>query len=184
MKIGFDLDKVFINYPPLIPNFIIDNLYKEKDNGELKYKIPGTIEQRIRFISHTPILRPLIKDNLNFLKRLRKDSNHELYLITSRFSFLEKRTDEISQRLGFNKIFKKLYTNIKNQQPHIFKESVIKKENIDIYFDDDLSTLKFIASKNPNIILFWLTDNTNKITSNNIHKIKKIEDFINYKNNK
>ena len=181
MKIGFDLDKVFVNYPPIIPNFIIDKLYKEKDNGELKYKIPGTIEQKIRNFSHMPILGPLIKENVNFLKKISKNPNYELYLITSRFSFLKKRTNEIAQKIGFDKIFKKTYTNINNQQPHIFKERIIKKEKIEIYFDDDLSTLKFIAKKNPNIILFWLTNDEKKNIPNNIYKIKTLDDFLNHK---
>ncbi|MEN9407220.1 MAG: hypothetical protein RLZZ455_436, partial [Candidatus Parcubacteria bacterium] len=61
MNIGFDLDKVLVNYPPLIPDGLIDRLYKKKIKGELVYRFPSKPEQRIRKISHLSFLRPKIK---------------------------------------------------------------------------------------------------------------------------
>ena len=51
-----------------MPDALVDKLYKKKSNGVLLYRIPGKTEQIIRYLSHHPILRPPIKQNLAFLK--------------------------------------------------------------------------------------------------------------------
>ena len=61
MNIGFDLDNVLIGTPPLIPQSIIERLYRIKTNGELMYRIPSKFEQIIRVASHHSTLRPAIK---------------------------------------------------------------------------------------------------------------------------
>jgi hypothetical protein len=35
MNIGFDFDKVFVDYPPIIPDYFFDRFYKKKANGTL-----------------------------------------------------------------------------------------------------------------------------------------------------
>src|SRR4051812_33664429 len=104
IRIGFDLDKIFIDYPPLVPDGIIDYLYRKKANGALLYRMPSRPEQFIRQLSHTPYLRPPIKTNITFLKSLSK-KRYELYLISSRFGFLQKQTLSLMKQLGLDQIF-------------------------------------------------------------------------------
>ena len=52
MKIGFDLDKIFINTPPFVPISIINKFYKQRDNGILLYRIPTRPEQLFRKATH------------------------------------------------------------------------------------------------------------------------------------
>lgn len=161
MNIGFDLDKVFIDTPPFIPKTIIDKLYKKKDNGTLVYRIPGKPEQIVRRLSHLSFLRPPMKKNLDFLRNLSKDKN-KLYLISSRFKFLEKPTNKVVHKHGFNKIFDEMHFNFLNEQPHVFKTRIIKKLNLDFYIDDDLSLLNYAAKHNPKVRFFWLTDKSTR----------------------
>lgn len=155
MKIGFDLDKIFIDYPPLIPDALIDKLYKEKANGTLLYRTPSGPERLLRQASHLPVFRPVIKNNIQFLRSLPKNK-YELYLVSSRFDFLEKQTLSRMQELGFDLIFKKMFFNFENQQPHIFKETVLKKLRLDSYVDDDIYLLKYVARSNKHTRLYWL----------------------------
>lgn len=155
MKLGFDLDKIFVDYPPLIPDSLIDRLYKKKANGKLLYRIPSRPEQVIRKLSHYHRLRPPIKANLDFLNSLIKESN-ELYLISSRFGFLEKQTLSLIHNLGLDKIFKAMYFNFENKQPHLFKDEVLKKLKLDIYVDDDIHLLKYVVKGNTFTKFFWL----------------------------
>jgi hypothetical protein len=155
MNIGFDLDKVFIDYPPFVSPSFIDKLYKKKDNGMLIYRIPKYPEQLLRNVSHIPILRPAIKNNLEFLRNISKKDN-KLYLISSRFKFLEKRTEKLIKRYQLDKIFDEMYFNYENLQPHIFKNQVIKKLDLDIYVDDDLSLIRHVARENAKTRFFWL----------------------------
>ncbi len=182
MNIGFDLDKVFIDYPPLVSPKLIDKLYKKKDNGGLLYRIPAYPEQIFRRISHVPFLRPAIKENMEFLKNIPKKGN-QLYLISSRFKFLEKRTLKLVKRYNLDKVFDEMYFNFDNLQPHEFKNEIIKRLDLDIYVDDDLSLIKHVAKSNVKTKFFWLNqEHNNDHLTDNIFAISKIKMIFEDKN--
>jgi len=178
MQIGFDLDNVFVNTPPIIPHSVIERLYRGKTNGYLKYRYPSKTEQFIRVLSHNPLLRPTIKKNLNFVSSLSAKKDHELFLVSSRFAFLKKQTDGIVKKHKLEIIFQKLYFNFADIQPHIFKLEIIKKLKLDKFVDDDLYLLKYIASKNNHTKLYWLNKKLNKKISKNIRAITRISDIV------
>lgn len=155
MRIGFDLDKIFVDYPPLIPDGIIDRLYRKKANGELLYRIPSRPEQFFRQLSHASYFRPPMKKNVAFLKSLSK-KNYHLYLISSRFGFLQKQTESLMKKLELDQIFDEMYFNFENKQPHVFKNEILKQLHLDIYVDDDIYLLKYIAKENIKTSFFWL----------------------------
>lgn len=178
MNIGFDLDKVFIDYPPLIPAALIDKLYKKRDNGVLLYRFPSYPEQLFRRFTHLPIFRGPIKKNLVFLKKISKKEN-KLYLISSRYKFLEGRTNQVVKTYGLDKVFDNLFFNYENKQPHIFKNDVIKKLHLDIYIDDDLSLIKYVAAQNPKTKFFWLTNHKKGASlGKNIYAISQISEIF------
>lgn len=165
MKIGFDFDKVFIDYPSLVPYSFIDFLYKGKGyfnnpnkNGKMQYRYPGILEQKIRIFTHYPIFRPLIKSNYNALKRISKDKSIKTYLISSRYGFLKSRTGKLLDKYKFKKYFDDVYFNFDNKQPHIFKEQIIKKLKINIYVDDDIHLSLYLAKKMPSLHIYWIND--------------------------
>ncbi len=168
MKLGFDLDKVLIDYPPLIPNKVIDKLYKEKDNGHPTYRIPGLFEQQIRKLSHLSPLRKPIKKNVQELHAIAQTGEHELFLISSRFGFLKKQTESLVKKHKLDSIFKQLFFNYENKQPHLFKNEVMKKMDIDRYIDDDSSLIRFLAKENPKKLFFWLNNQKNEKLTNNL----------------
>ena len=179
MKIGFDLDKIFIDYPPFVPDSIIDRLYKKKANGTLLYRMPSKPEQYLRKLSHLSFLRPPIVKNIDFLKSIPKEENN-LYLISSRFGFLEEKTISLMKYHGFDKIFDGMFFNFDNQQPHIFKNQVLKKLNLDIYVDDDFHLLKYMAKLNKKTKFFWLTTSKHKnLITRNIIAIHNLPEILN-----
>lgn len=178
MNLGFDLDKIFIDYPPFIPDTLIDRLYKLKSNGILLYRIPSKPEQLLRIISHHYFFRPPITRNIEFIKNLTSGNKNKYYLISSRFGFLKKRTEIIIKKYQFDKIFDAMLFNYKNQQPHIFKDQEIKKMKIDLYVDDDLPLLKFIAKNNPNTKFFWLNKKHTKPLDKNLFAIIDLPEML------
>src|SRR5690242_16369545 len=96
-KIAFDFDRVFVDYPPFIPTTIIDFLYKKK-NGHLTYRYPGSIEKQIRILSHHNMLRSPIKSNIQALSKISENTDADLFVVSSRFSFLKKRTEEWNKK--------------------------------------------------------------------------------------
>jgi len=178
MKIGFDLDKIFIDYPPIIPDALIDKLYKKRAGGTLLYRTPTRPEQMVRQISHLPLFRPAIKANIAFLRSLSK-KNYELYLISSRFNFLEKQTLMRMHQLGLDLLFEKMYFNFENAQPHLFKEEILKKLQLDLYVDDDIHLLKYIAVNNKKTKFFWLhAGPTNVHLPQNITQLTHLPDML------
>lgn len=171
MNIGFDLDKIFINHPPLIPSWLMQKLYGEKSNGHLSYRIPGKIEQLLRQFSHIPFLRHPIQENLQLVAKAKNKKNIHLFLISSRYNFLKKRTNEIIEKNNFKNIFSGLFFNYNNQQPHIFKGDMIIKNHIQRFVDDDLPLLQFLATKHPETTFFWLNPKRNDKLKKNLYAI-------------
>src|SRR3989344_6986671 len=175
MKIGFDFDKVFIDYPPFLPGKLFDKFYKKRDNGILLYRIPTYPEQIIRKALHLPFMRPPIKENLEFIKTISK-KNNKLFLISSRYKFLKKETNRLIKKYDLNNIFDSMYFNYDNMQPHLFKNQVLKTLNLDIYIDDDLSLLKHVAKNNHKTKFYWLNySSRNQMLPKNIIKIKMLK---------
>jgi hypothetical protein len=177
MNIGFDLDRVFINTPPFIPNVIIEKFYRKKANGVLLYRIPNRSEQILRSMIHHPLLRRPIKKNLEYLETIAKDK-HNLYLISSRFGFLKKRTNTLVKTYHLDKVFHDLYFNFQNEQPHIFKSAIIKEKKLDAFVDDDLPLLKYAAKLNPSTKFYWLNAKIKKQLGKNIFAITHLSDIV------
>lgn len=178
MKIGFDLDKVFIDYPPFVPDALINRLYKRKSNGILSYRIPSRTERIIRSFSHYYLFRPPIKDNIEYVRKLNNSNTHKYYLISSRFSFLKDKTKSIIKKHKFEKIFSAMFFNFEDQQPHIFKNNTIKKMSIDLYVDDDLSLLEYLADKNSKSRFFWLNTMQNEQLRKNLFAIRYLSEML------
>jgi hypothetical protein len=178
LRIGFDFDKVFVNYPPLVPDILINWLSKKKSKT-LKYRMPGPVEQQIRILSHSPLFRHPIEKNISTLKKIYL-KNNSLYLISGRFGFLQKRTDQWMNKHNLEKYFKEIHFNFKNKQNHIFKDEMIKALKISHYFDDDLDLLLYLAKHNPKVKFYWLdTSRISKryIPFENIQRISSLSDF-------
>lgn len=173
-KIGFDFDGVFISHPPFIPKALIEKLYK-KNSNQLSYRYPGKLEQKIRILSHFPMLRPAIKENLMAFKKYGAPS---AILISSRFCFLKSRTYQWDQRNDLFKYFRKTYFNDKNEQPHKFKDRLIKHENLNKFIDDDLDLLLFLSKQNPKVDFYWLSNSHTTKLPINITHIKTLQDFF------
>lgn len=178
MNVGFDLDKVFVNFPSFIPTKIIEWRYKERSAGSLRYRIPSKAEQIIRIFSHYPLFRLPITKNVEYVRKLALANKNKYYLISSRFSFLEERTAAIIKRYKFDKIFNALYFNYSNLQPHLFKDDVIKKLKLEMYVDDDLQLLEYLAKNNPKTNFFWLNKKLSKPLEKNLVAIKDIAEMF------
>jgi hypothetical protein len=178
MNIGFDLDKVFVSLPPLIPSKVIDLFYKGKVNHKLKYRTPSKLEQIIRIASHTPLLRSPIIENLEYIKKLNSKNVNKYYLVSSRFGFLKKRTDDLIKKHNLDKIFNAMYFNYENKQPHQFKNEIIKKLNLDMFVDDDLQLLEYLIAENPKIKFFWLNNKISKTLKKNLLAIRTLSEMF------
>lgn len=163
MIIGFDFDRVFINYPPFVPGSLIDLLYKgrsffRKMNGKsnLSYRFPGPIEQQLRIFSHSPFFRHPIEKNITALQHILEKEKCKTYLVSSRFGFLKGRTEALFAKENLSQYFTGVYFNYNNLQPHKFKEQTIRRLKIDTYIDDDLDLAIYLSQRLPSLKIFWI----------------------------
>lgn len=137
-RIGFDLDGVIVGKPFFIPKKFLEWLVRFHKNGTKKYRFPKSkLEIFIRKLSHHWFLRPLLRKNFKVIKKFSEKEGVKLYIVSGRYSFLKDRTDSLIKKHSLDKIFAEIFTNCNNEQPHLFKEKMVKKLNLDFLFDDD-----------------------------------------------
>jgi len=150
IKIAFDLDGVIIDKPPFVPKKLLEWLFKGGDGGKLFYRFPQSkLEQKIRKFSHFYLFRPPIGINIEFIKKLAAKGEYELYIVSGRYSFLAKETESWLKKKGINKLFKKVFLNLDDEQPHLFKEKKLREIEPDIFIDDDDLIADYLAEKLP-----------------------------------
>ncbi|OGM11249.1 hypothetical protein A2Z22_00620 [Candidatus Woesebacteria bacterium RBG_16_34_12] len=168
IKVGFDLDGVIIGKPPFVPNLVMEKLVRKNNHG-LAYRFPESkIEKCIRWLSHYPLLRPPIKRNIQFIHELYNSQEYQLFVVSSRFSFLEERTKEWFKFYKLRKLFKEIYINLNNEQPHLYKEKMIKKLKLNVFIDDDLPLLEYLRKKLGDVELIFVEEKE-KHLSNHKH---------------
>jgi len=147
IKVGFDLDGVIVDKPPLVPKGLIEFLTKKPANSSLHFRFPKNfLEQYVRKFSHFYLFRPPLRQNIDFIKRL-SPRNYELYIISGRYSFLAPETDIWLKKRGLEYLFKAVFINLGNEQPHLFKERIIKDLGLDCFFEDDPDTVAHLNQK-------------------------------------
>lgn len=148
IRIAFDLDGVIIDKPPLVPKRLLEWLFRGwKENG-LHYRFPHSkIEQKIRKISHFYLFRPPIKKNIEFVKKLSKNPKYELYAVSGRYSFLREETEKWLEKRKIKGIFKEVFINMPDEQPHLYKEKKLREMKAEIFVDDDGLLADYLAEK-------------------------------------
>ncbi len=175
-KIGLDLDGIIIDLPPFAPKKLIDWLYEDRKSTSLRYRIPSLFEQKIRQLSHLPFIRPPLQQNCDSLLKAHQSGKYEFYLITGRFGFLNNLTHAWLKYNHVEHLFTKTYINMDNQQPHFFKEKILKKITINSYLEDDFKCLMYLAPRFKNIHFYFYdrTGNT-QLDKDNVTAVSSLD---------
>lgn len=148
IKVAFDLDGVIADKPPFVPKGLLEWLFKGGRRGRFDYRFPHSrTEQAIRKLSHFYLFRPPIKKNIRLIKDLVKAGKYELFVVSGRYGFLKPETENWLKKRGLKGIFKKIYLNRLNEQPHLFKEKTLKQIRPDIFIDDDNEIVDYLTGK-------------------------------------
>jgi len=174
VKVGFDLDGVLARH-------YLDRFWfrmrrkKEKElsarNGR-GYLYPETWLERLFFtiINRLRRISPLDQKEI---KALASQEGLKVYLVTGRFGFLQGLTLDWLERNDLVRYFSYVFLNKENQDPTCFKASVINRQGLDIFVDDDLEVLGRLSSKT-GAKLFWLVPNWRKTEENGHRNIVPI----------
>ena len=74
------------------------------------------------------------------------------------------------EKNGIGSLYKKLHHNFKDEQPHLYKERLIKELKLDYYIEDDPLIVKYLRGKvDAKIVSYNLeTNNLEKKLSKNL----------------
>jgi len=160
LRVGFDLDGVILYNParifrPVIA-YIKNMLFDHKK--PLKFYYPKSkIEKFFWHLFHLSSIFPA--QGLDRLEKLVNDKKIKAYLITARYSFLKKDLDFWIKKLKLKKYFSGIYYNQKDEQPHLFKEKMIKKLKLDIFVEDNWDIVNYLnksEKKSNRYKIFWI----------------------------
>lgn len=155
LRVGFDLDGVLLYNPARtarMPVSLIKKLFFKKKR--LKFYIPThPVAKLIWRAFHWSSL--FVAPGLNDIKDLVKKGNIEAFIVTARYSFLEKDFRHWLNKMNVGHIFTDVYQNTRDEQPHLFKERMIKELGLDIFVEDNFDIIKHLTKKT-NAKIFWI----------------------------
>jgi hypothetical protein len=178
LKVGFDLDGVLLYNPtrvirPLVSVVKRALLHKRK----LKFYYPKTSVEKVFWaLAHKSSI--YTAPGLEEITRLVEEGKIEAYLITARFAFLGPGVQRWVKKKHLEKTFTGVYYNAANEQPHEFKERMIKKLKLDLYVEDNFDIVQYLKEKTSARVL-WIY-NIFDSTTPFPHKFPHLKDAIQF----
>ena len=155
LRVGFDMDGVLLYNPgriirPFISSIKRIFLHKKK----LEFYYPKTPHEKLfwRFIHKSSIYNA---PGLSEITKLVSEGKIEAYLITARYNFLGASVENWVKKNKLEKTFKGVFYNSKDEQPHEFKERMVKKLKLQIYVEDNWDIVNHLSKETPAEIL-WI----------------------------
>ncbi|OGK14219.1 hypothetical protein A3H80_00775 [Candidatus Roizmanbacteria bacterium RIFCSPLOWO2_02_FULL_37_19] len=155
LRVGFDLDGVLLYNPARIarhPITIVKRLFFPKRLHTF-YVPQSEIEKLMWRVFHWSSL--FIAPGFNQIKEMSHKGLIEPYIVTARFDFLEPDFNTWIRRMRINDSFKGIYLNKQNQQPHIFKEQIVKELKLDIFVEDNWDIIQHLT-QTTKAKTFWI----------------------------
>jgi hypothetical protein len=160
LQVGFDLDGVILYNParivrPFISGFKRRVLKKTKT----RFYVPRTRpEELLWLLLHQSSL--FIAPGFEDIRQMVTDGKIDAYLITARFACLKPDLDRWLRRLKATQLFKEIYYNRENLQPHHYKEATIKSLDLDYFIDDNWDIVRslndaYVKKEMPTKV-YWL----------------------------
>ncbi|MFA6814659.1 MAG: hypothetical protein WCR60_03895, partial [Patescibacteria group bacterium] len=89
----------------------------------------------------------------------------EPYLITGRFGHLQKDYLKWKEKMNADQLFVKNFMNDNDEQPHLFKERLIKELKLDVFIEDNWDIVQYLdrrlnnsKSTKKSTKIIWLTN--------------------------
>lgn len=154
IRVGFDFDGVLFYNPFRILRPLI-YVFKRYVLGMkvTKFYIPKrSWTQSIAGLLH----RSSFKPNRGFdeFLRLLKDPNYEVYIITARMKFLKDDLGKLLKKFDVSNV-KQIIQNHSDEQPHLYKERLIKQLGLDYYVEDNWDIVKHLRD-NTQTKIVWI----------------------------
>jgi len=179
LRVGFDFDGVVIYNPARIlrpfASFIKKkNLVKRK---ELEFFIPEkNWEKFLWWLAHQSSLFPA--KGWSQVKHLKQQGKIEPYLITGRNTFLKSDLEFKFRLFGLDNIFNSVHITENNEQPHIFKERIIKELKLDVFVEDNWDIVSYLNQCHLPTKIIWVTNIVDSQKIKYPYKVKNLQEAL------
>ena len=156
LRVGFDLDGVILYNPARIARPIVAVikrfLLKKK---KLKFYVPQSKWERLMWHwFHKSSL--FVASGFDEVRTLAKENVIEPYIITARYSFLKEDFEKWLNKMKTVEYIKKSIHNQFDDQPHLYKEKMVREHNLDVFIEDNLDIVKHLAATFPDKVIIWV----------------------------
>lgn len=155
IRVGLDFDGVVAYNPFRIIRAPVKWFKRTffKQRG-VKFLVPHTSFQRLMWtLMHETSIFPA--RGITLLKEMAKDDRFEFYLITARYSFLRDNLDHWLDRHKIRTLFKQIHSNMKDEQPHVYKLQKVEELKLDVFVEDNWDIVHYVSERSKTRIL-WI----------------------------
>ena len=148
LRVAFDLDGVLLNNPTRSGRGLISFGKKAHllSRRELEFYHPHTpLTEGLWRVLHWTSFR--VDRAFPQLVKLVKEQRIEAYIVSGRFACLNTNTQHWLKKMQAQQVFKSVYINDQDQQPHLFKEKMIKQLKVDYFVEDNWDIARHLASQ-------------------------------------
>jgi len=155
IRIGLDFDGV-VAYNPLrivrAPITLIKrNILKNK---KTEFYVPTSPLMKLLFwIPHQLSFFP--GRGMGFLRKLVEEKKVEAYIVSGRYGYLDAQIPLWLKQRGLFDIFTGVYANKESEQPHLYKERMVKKLRLDYFIEDNLDIVEHLTKKTQTQV-YWI----------------------------
>lgn len=145
--VGLDFDGV-VAYNPFRVIRAPIKWFKRRVMGvrKLSFFVPKNWWQRaIWTVLHESSLVPA--KGIGKLREMKQNGDIEVHLITARYGFLKGNLDKFLDKHQIRDIFTSINVNENYEQPHLYKERMVKSLKLDVYVEDNLDIVTHIHGK-------------------------------------
>jgi hypothetical protein len=165
LKVGFDLDGVLLYNPARIIRPILKTtkelLLKQK---KPTFYVPQTPSEEFLWkLVHKSSM--FISPGIEEIEDLVLTGEIQATIVTARFECLKGDYDKWVVKLNRNQIFKNSFYNHRNEQPHIFKERMLRKLKLDVYVEDNWDIVSYLHQSSLKTRIMWVNNILDKSIS-------------------
>lgn len=154
------MDGVLLYNPARIVRPLISTFKKKKiglKREELEFYVPRPgFQQFFWEMLHKSSF--FLAPGFSQIKQMKEDGLIETYLITGRFGHLKKDYLKWKKRMKADELFLDCYMNDKDEQPHLFKERIVKQLELDVFVEDNWDIVRYLDGCCRDVNLYWITN--------------------------
>jgi len=146
LKVAFDMDGVLLYNPTRIFRSLIAKGKQAHvlPRQQLEFYHPSNHLEEIFWLStHWSSFK--LNRGFNVLLNMIKANQIEAYVVSARFACLRKNSQRWLKKMQAEQLFKAVYLNDQDEQPHLFKTRMAQQLKVDYFVEDNFDVAHYLS---------------------------------------